>query len=249
MITSDGWTWLRRRPPVPAERDQRDGWVVPVVAVPGLGLSVAVVRRALDRLTGVDRGVVLLPAFGCRAPRGTDATPASLANLLLTELPADRAVLVGHSASCQVVTEVARRAPDRVAALVLVGPTTDPRAATWPALIRRWLRTAAHERPGQIPLLVDAYARTGLVSMARGMDAARQHRVDHTLAHVACPVLVVRGRNDAICPAGWAAALAATARHATAVTLPAGAHMVPITHPDALATRIAAFVDEQVVGG
>ena len=221
---------------------------VAVVAVPGLGLSVAVARRALDRLPGVARTVVLLPAFGHRASRSKDVAPERLAELLLADLPRDvPVVLVGHSASCQIVAEVALRRPDRVAGLVLVGPTTDPRAATWPGLVRRWLRTAAHERPGQIPLLVRAYARTGLVSMARGMDAARRHRLDRTLAGVTCPVLVVRGHADAICPADWAAALAAAAPQGSVETLPAGAHMVPVTHPEALAARIAAFVDGRIV--
>jgi pimeloyl-ACP methyl ester carboxylesterase len=218
---------------------------VAVVAVPGLGLSVAVARRALDRLPGVARTVVLLPAFGHRAPRSKDVAPEPLADLLLADLPLE-CVLVGHSASCQIVAEVALREPDRVAGLVLVGPTTDPRAATWPKLVRRWLRTAAHEHPGQIPLLVRPYARTGLVSMARGMDAARRHRLDRTLAGVTCPVLVVRGRADAICPADWAAALAAATPQGSVETLPAGAHMVPVTHPEALAARIAAFVDGRI---
>jgi pimeloyl-ACP methyl ester carboxylesterase len=218
---------------------------VAVVAVPGLGLSVAVARRALDRLPGVARTVVLLPAFGHRAPRSKDVAPEPLADLLLADLPLE-CVLVGHSASCQIVAEVALREPDRVAGLVLVGPTTDPRAVTWPKLVRRWLRTAAHEHPGQIPLLVRAYARTGLVSMARGMDAARRHRLDRTLAGVTCPVLVVRGRADAICPADWAAALAAATPQGSVETLPAGAHMVPVTHPEALAARIAAFVDGRI---
>jgi pimeloyl-ACP methyl ester carboxylesterase len=151
-------------------------------------------------------------------------------------------VLVGHSASCPIVVEAAVRAPDRVAALVLVGPTTDPRAATWPGLVRRWLRTAVHERPGQVPLLVRAYARTGLGSMERGMDAARRHRLDHVLAAVRCPVLVVRGPHDALCPADWAATLAAATPRGRVETLPAGAHMVPITHADALAARIASFL-------
>ena len=196
-----------------------------VVAVPGLGLSAAVARRTLDRLPGVDATVVLLPGFGRRMPRGTPVAPERLARLLLDRLPAGGpAVLVGHSASCQIVAEAAVQAPGRVAALVLVGPTTDPRAAAWPPLVGRWLRTAAHERPGQIPLLVRAYARTGLLSMARGMNAARHHRLAGTVAAVACPVLVVRGRHDAICPADWAAALAPT------VTLPVGGHMVPLTH-------------------
>jgi pimeloyl-ACP methyl ester carboxylesterase len=221
---------------------------VAVVAVPGLGLSVAVAGRALDRLPGITRKVVLVPAFGHGASRRTDVAPGPLAELLLADLPTEcPVVLVGHSASCQIVAEVALRKPGRVAGLVLVGPTTDPRAATWPGLVRRWLRTAAHERPGQIPLLVRAYARTGLVSMARGMDAARRHRLDRTLAGVTCPVLVVRGRADAICPADWAAALAAAAPQGSVETLPAGAHMVPVTHPEALAARIAAFVDGRIV--
>jgi pimeloyl-ACP methyl ester carboxylesterase len=221
-----------------------------IAAVPGLGLSVAVARRTLDLVPCVTRSVVLLPAFGLHVRRDTPVSPEQLAHRLLDRLPdAGPAVLVGHSASCQVVAEAALRAPGRVAALVLVGPTTDPRAAAWPPLVRRWLRTAAHERPGQVPLLVRAYARTGLVSMARGMDAARRHRLDHALAGVTCPVLVVRGAHDAICPADWAADLAARTPDGRAETLPAGAHMVPITHADTLAARIAAFLDERVDGG
>jgi pimeloyl-ACP methyl ester carboxylesterase len=218
-----------------------------LVAVPGLGLSPAVARRAPERLPN-PWSVVTLPAFGRRVPRGTDVSPERLADDLLATLPATagHVVLVGHSASCQLVAEAAVRAADRVAGLVLVGPTTDPRAAGWSGLAARWLRTAAHEHPAQVPLLVRDYARTGLVSMARGMGAARHHHLDRTLVGVACPVLVVRGRHDRICPADWAAALAATAPSGTAASLTAGAHMVPVTHPRMLADRIAAFLDERV---
>jgi pimeloyl-ACP methyl ester carboxylesterase len=213
-----------------------------VVAVPGLGLSVAVARRALERLPA-PWSVVTLPGFGRRARRGIDLAPDALAEALLGRLPPGQLLLVGHSASCQVVSETAARAGDRVAGLVLVGPTTDPRASSWPALAARWLRTAAHERPGQLPLLVRAYARTGLWSMARGMQAARRHRLDATLAAVRCPVLVVRGPHDAICPSDWAAVLAAAAPRGRAVTLPAGGHMVPVTHPASLAAHIATVLD------
>jgi pimeloyl-ACP methyl ester carboxylesterase len=214
-----------------------------VVAVPGLGLSVAVARRALEHLP-VPWSVVTLPGFGCRARRGTDLAPDRLAEVLLGHLPtAGPLVLVGHSASCQVVGEAAARAGTRVAGLVLVGPTTDPGASSWPRLAARWLRTAAHERPGQLPLLVRAYARTGLWSMTRGMQAARRHRLDVTLGAVNCPVLVVRGPHDAICSAAWAAVLATAAPRGRAVTLPAGGHMVPVTHPGSLAAHIATVLD------
>jgi pimeloyl-ACP methyl ester carboxylesterase len=141
------------------------------------------------------------------------------------------------------VAAAAARAPHRVAGLLLVGPTTDPRAAGWPALAARWLRTAVHERPGQAPRLAHDYARTGLGAMRRGMDAARRDRIDRALGTVACPVLVVRGRHDRIAPADWAAALAAVAPQGRARTLPAGGHLVPITHPAALAAVVAGFLD------
>jgi pimeloyl-ACP methyl ester carboxylesterase len=218
----------------------------PVVAVPGLGLSADVPGRTLRLLTGAAPGVALaLPAYGRPAGRTTPLGPSALAAGLLARLEAldvPRAVLLGHSASCQIVVHAALRAPERVAGLVLVGPTTDPRAAGWPALTARWLRTAAHERPGQVPLLVRDYARSGLATMARGMDVARHDRLDRLLPAVRCPVLVVRGRRDRIAPRDWADALAALARDGRAETLPAGAHMVPITHPAELAARIRAFL-------
>lgn len=40
----------------------------------------------------------------------------------------------------------------RVSGLVLVGPATDPRNATWPRLLRQLGRTAVHERLSEIPV-------------------------------------------------------------------------------------------------
>lgn len=215
-----------------------------LVAVPGLGLSAAVPDHTLDRLTRPSR-VVELPAFGRPAPPGIALAPGDLAGQLLARLDAlaaGPAVLFGHSASCQIVAEAAARAPERVAGLVLVGPTTDPRATSWPALAARWLRTAGHEAPGQVRRLVHDYTRTGLGGMLRGMRAARRHRIDRTLDAVRCPVLVVRGHYDRIAPADWTAALATAAPHGRAHTLSAGGHMVPITHPTALAAVIEEFL-------
>ncbi len=212
-----------------------------LVAVPGLGLSVEVPARTLARLGPIGSVAVALPGYGEPAGRDAPRTPADLAALLLhrlTDLGVPRVALLGHSASCQIVAHAAALAPDRVTALVLVGPTTDPRAAGWPALAGRWLRTAAHERPGQVPRLVRDYSHTGPVAMARAMDAARRDRIERVLPALSCPVLVVRGRHDRIAPADWADALAARAVDGRARTLPAGAHMVPLTHPRLLAPLV-----------
>jgi pimeloyl-ACP methyl ester carboxylesterase len=218
---------------------------LPLVVVPGLGLAAEVYAGLAAALTGaagpLERvDTVHLPGYGRPAPRGADLSPPALARLVLAEtarLGLPRFALLGHSSSCQVVTEVAAAAPERVPALVLVGPTTDPRAAGWVALAGRWLATARHERPGQAPLLLRVYARTGLRSMARAMDASRRHRVAGTARDLPLPALVVRGRHDRIAPADWVALLASRTG-GRAVTLPVGAHMVPVTHPGHLAAVV-----------
>jgi pimeloyl-ACP methyl ester carboxylesterase len=187
---------------------------------------------------------VLLPGYGLPASRGESLGPAVLAHRLLHQLPADPVVLVALSAGCQVATHAALQAPDRVRALVLIGPTTDPRGATWPRLVRRWLATARHESPRQVPALVRQYRRTGLRSMARAMDAARADRIEAVLPLVGCPVLLLRGRHDAVAPADWLDRLAAG--EAGTATVPGAAHMVPWTHGAAVARLVTDFLGLRV---
>ena len=210
----------------------------PFVLVPGLGLSGASWGPTL-RVLGAGAEVVTLPGFGRRVRRGAALDPPAQAARVLEAADIAGRVVLGHSASCQVVVEAAARAPRPPAALVLVGPTTDPSGCTWPRLLERWLRTAAHEWPAQAPLLVRDYLRTGPLGMARTLDVVRCHRIEAALGSIRCRVLVVRGRHDRIAPAGWAEHLARTAPAGRAFTLPAGGHMVPLTHPELLAPVVS----------
>jgi pimeloyl-ACP methyl ester carboxylesterase len=106
----------------------------------------------------------------------------------------------------------------------------------------QWLATARHEDPRQVPLLVRLYLRTGPGTMARAMDAARKDRIQDGLRRVRCPVLVLRGRHDRICTPAWAGAVAGAAALGTTRSLPAGAHMVPITHASLAAREIDGFL-------
>lgn len=214
-----------------------------LLIVPGLGLdarswapTVRHLRRPAD--------VLVLPGYGRPAARSADLSPAALAEAVLADgrlrQGAERGpiVLAGHSSGCQVAAHVAALAPRLVDRLVLVAPTTDPRSGGWVDLAQRWLRTAAHEDPRQVPLLAQQYAVTGLRVMARAMDAARRDRIDAALAQVPCPVLVVRGPQDRICPPDWAGSLART------VTLDGGGHMVPWTQGRAVARCVENFVGD-----
>lgn len=202
----------------------------PVVLVPGLGLT-AREWRGVRRLLDGPVAVLPLPSMGLGALRRTDLAVEAQADRVVALLPAAPAVLVGHSASCPVVVEVARRVP--VAGLVLVGPVTDPRAGTWPRMVVQWLRTARHERPWEAPALVPQYARTGVESMRRGIDVVRRYRTDLALADVGAPVEVVRGEHDRIAPWDWCRTLSPRV-----TTVPGAGHMVPLTHPRAVSDAV-----------
>jgi pimeloyl-ACP methyl ester carboxylesterase len=200
---------------------------VRLVLVPGLGLD----ARSSARLRALLPGdVVHLPGMGLGGP----VPPLDeLGRRLLAEIGPGPIVLVGHSQSCQVVAAAA--GDPRVAGLVLLGPTTDPRLRSLPALVRRWLGTAVREPWAQVPLVLAQWWRTGPRAMRRLWRVAAPDRIDRRLSAVTVPVTVVRGTRDRLCPHDWAAAVAAAAPHGRLVELPGAAHMTVQTHPGKVA--------------
>ncbi len=204
------------------------GSSVRVVWVPGLGLDERSSARVRDRLPAT---VVRLPGMGLPGP----VPPLEvLARLLLAEMGQGSVVLAGHSQSCQVVV-VAARDP-RVAAVVLFGPTTDPRLRSLPGLTGRWLATAWAEPWEQVPLVLGQWWRTGPRAMAALWRTAAPDRIDRRLRSLQVPVTVVRGTRDRLCPHDWASRLAGATPRGRLVELPGAAHMTPHTHPDDVAS-------------
>ncbi|MBO1753616.1 alpha/beta fold hydrolase [Allobranchiibius sp. CTAmp26] len=207
-----------------------------VVLVPGLGLDErewASVRTLLDAASVV----VALPSMGEPVGRGIDLRVEAQAALLAQRLPhGEPLILVAHSASCPVAAAVASQSVD-VVGLVLVGPVTDPAAASWPRLFVQWARTAVREPWWQLPSLLRQWAHTGPGSMLRGMDAVRCFRTDLALHSVRVPVVIVRGERDRIAAKEWSAALA-RASNGHLSTVGGAAHMVPVTHPGAVIAAV-----------
>jgi pimeloyl-ACP methyl ester carboxylesterase len=205
-----------------------------VVLVPGLGLD----ARSSSRLRALlPADVVLLPGMGLRGP-----VPSvdELAARLRARLGDGPVVLVGHSQSCQVVAAAAR--DERVAGIVLLGPTTDPRLRTPWGLTGRWLATALREPLWQYPLVLAQWLRTGPRAMAALWRSAAPDPIDRRLAEVRGPVVVVRGTRDVLCPGDWARCLVDAAPGARLVELPGAAHMTVQTHP----AEVAEVVRTQV---
>ena len=203
---------------------------VRVVLVPGLGLDERSSARVRERLPAT---VVRLPGMGLPGPVPRLET---LAERLLAGLGEGPVVLVGHSQSCQVVAVAA--VDPRVIAVVLLGPTTDPRLRSATGLLGRWLATAWAERWWQAPLVGAQWARTGPRAMAALWRVAAPDRSDRRLRDVRAPVVVVRGTRDRLCPHDWAVRLAEAAPRGRLVELPGAAHMTVQTHPDDVARLV-----------
>ena len=212
---------------------------VRVVVVPGLGLDGRSWSGVLDRLpASVPATVLHLPGMGLRKP-----VPAleTLADEVVRRLGEGPVVLVGHSQSCQVVAAVAER-DARLAGLVLLGPTTDPRLRSARGLVTAWLRTAVREPWWQVPRILAQWLRTGPRAMRALWRLAAPDRIERRLSRIQVPLTVVRGSRDALSRADWAAALAGAAPAGRLVELPGAAHMTPQTHPGEVAALLGGDV-------
>lgn len=164
-------------------------------------------------------------------------------------------VLAGLSLGAIAGFEVARRAPGRLAGFCALstnaGAPTAEQLAGWVDLDRR----AAHGEfdaavAGQIlPTMfakADVLLRNEFLDMARrvGPDvfraqlAAQATRRDAhaAIAGLTCPVLVLCGERDALCPPAFHHAIAAHARDATLQVLPDAGHLLTLEAPAAAAT-------------
>ena len=210
----------------------------PVVLVPGLGLGPESYAPTLRRLDSPYE-VVTLPGYGTRASRGDNLQTEALAERLASRLQA-RAVLVGHSASCQIVVATALAHPELVEALVLVAPSGDPRASSWPVLASRWARSALWDSPRLVPTLTKQYFRTRFTTMARALEAARQYDLATAIQGLSVPTVVVRSKHDRLAPAQWTQKVADLS-HGEAWTLPSGSHLPVLTNGPELARFIQRY--------
>lgn len=208
--------------------------------VPGLG-AIGYILDLLHACGAWSEAALLdLPGYGNDVTRACPADMDSLTPVAAGCLgtPDERpVVLVGHSTGAQLALRAAVAAPSRVAALVLIGITFDPPVRRHRARLVPRLRTYLHERPRELLLTAPDFAR-GRSRVAQYLLSALDDRPEEHVTRLTCPVLVLRGQRDTLCPLPWAERLAAlSGGEGRALTLP-GAHNVPYTHPGAVALQI-----------
>lgn len=199
-------------------------------------------------------------------PRLDQATIGGMAEAVLAKI-ASPVVAVGFSMGAIVAAEIARRAPERLAALGLIAFNASgdlpERAAVRP-------RQQAAVRGGQLETLVaDELKPNYLAQQNRGdrvlldtvMDMARELGPETFVAQsealrlradlrpalpgFAMPVLLACGSEDRLCPPEWhrrwADLIGANARFAE---VPGAGHLLPLEQPDALADLLIGWLTE-----
>lgn len=224
-----------------------------LVFVHGLGASVRYLEPTMlilageQPLLGVD-----LPGFGRSGTPPHSLDTGGLAQALIDWLDVrgiGPAIFVGNSFGCQVIVELAHRAPQRVVGLVLNAPTMDPAHRTIMGVFLRFLADIPHE-PWRLALIVTRdYFRVGPWRFFKTLRAALADRIEEKLPEISAPTIIISGARDPVVTVAWSAEAARlvgiSSRGSAGATLSVvktAAHALPYDDPQSFASLIRDFV-------
>jgi pimeloyl-ACP methyl ester carboxylesterase len=222
------------------------------VLVHGIGMGHRYFSGLADALARDGRVLALdLPGFG-EAPEPDEplsmgASGEYLAALLEAEDLHD-VVLVGHSMGTQIVAEAAVRHPERVAGMVLIAPTVNPRERSRGMQALRLLQDESITKPKVMGLAVFTYLQAGPRWYFAKLGQMLDHHLEDTLPDVRQPTLVIRGEDDRISPRAWAQEVARLVPHARYVEVPGRGHETMVTAGEQVALLVAAHAHGDRVG-
>ncbi|MCC6681738.1 MAG: alpha/beta hydrolase [Phycisphaeraceae bacterium] len=198
------------------------GWIIqgrradlaPIIVIHGHRNSrYGTLRRAVRLVDYASQVVIFdLPAHGDatggRCTLGADE-PADVAKII-EQLAAPRVLLYGSSMGAGIALGAALQCPQQVGGVIVEGVFPRWRQPVWATMrLRRCPPFPFTDLAGLVMRLLGV--RLGYDRVA---DAAKLH----------CPLLVLHGEQDAICPLAGAKAVAAAARRSTLMIFPGAAH-------------------------
>jgi pimeloyl-ACP methyl ester carboxylesterase len=216
----------------------------PWVLLHGLAVSHRYLMPTAAALTGGPVYVPDLAGFGLSQKPRRVYDPAEHAAVIAAWLDVEGltgANVIANSFGCQVAVELAISRPELTAALILVGPTADPQAATAGAQIGRWLRDLLVEDPAEASIIAADVSDAGIRRVVRTLRLCVRHHVEDRLPLVPAPTLMLRGEHDPIAPRAWIETAAALTPDAEAGEVPRAAHNAVTTAGAEVAARASAF--------
>ncbi len=203
-----------------------------VVLLPGMGAPgyLAPLTREISAWTQAT--VLDVPGWRAGRARACPPTLTGVAEATARWLETtDRKgiILFGHSTGAQSALRTALLAPERIAGVVIAGPTFDPPARTLHVLLGRLPAALRREPFGEIGVVAPSYVASGGVDFVRFLRTALDDRPEETITKLAMPILVLTGEHDGFAPPTWAQHLADLAS-APCTVLP-GSHNAPYPYP------------------
>jgi 2-hydroxy-6-oxonona-2,4-dienedioate hydrolase len=234
----------------PTAGDSSPAWGLPIVLVHGLGIAAESMRGLGGELAGRGYRVYApdLPGFGGSAahkpPRALDIP--QLADVLAAWMRTaglEQAAVVGNSIGAQIAADLAARRPELVAALVLLGPTTDPEVRSVPGQIWRWMKNSRVDKSSGHGL-VSAYLAAGLGRVLRTFRYSIEDRIETKVPRIRAPTLVASGAADPITPPHWVRYVCNLLPDGRLIHLEGAGHSIHGLRPRELALAIHEFLTE-----
>jgi len=244
---AERWTLVAGRPVFArVSVDPTPPGAAPVVLVHGFAISGRSLEPTARRLARDHPTYVPdLPGFGRSVrPERVPAIP-ELAEALaewMTAVGLERAVLLGHSMGCQVIAELAQRAPGMVERAILVGPSGQPQVSGPIEQIGRLALDGLREPFGLVRIALADYLRFGPRRALRLLREVNRHPMDDRLRGLTAPTLLVVGERDPIFPVELARRQVGSLPCGRLAVVPGAAHAVPYSAPDHVVRLIRDFL-------
>ncbi len=167
---------------------------------------------------------------------------------VITDLGAEKVVLVGHSMGGIISMTTALAYPDQIAGLVLIGTASqcNEKTAGWYERIAQ-----AGEKDGNTGLARAIYGKKskkvidgdaqGISEVTRTLKSLYEDPLTPQLPAITCPVLLLVGDKDPMGPKA-SSIIAAQFEDSELVTIPNCGHWVHVDEPEAVLTAIDRFV-------
>lgn len=225
----------------------------PMVHQHGFAISGTYLLPTAERLTDRFRVYVPdLPGFGRspkpRRPLGIEELGATLAHFM-DAVGVERAVLVGNSLGCAIISELIAIAPEKVERAVLVSLAGGPHNRPLARAIGQMARDGLEEPPRMLTVAAPDYLRFGPVRAVRLFTLMTRFPAFERFMAMPVPVMAVIGSEDPLRPP-WrriSAVLSQIPPGVRIVLFQGAAHAINFTHPRELAHAIRQFVDDEPI--